>query len=82
MTLPLNCGVTVAAKVTDCPTFDGFREETKAVVVVALITTWLTAFDVLAAKFESPLYTALIESVPTGSCRRQRKSARSITRYF
>lgn len=37
------------------------------VVVVALFTTWLTAFDVLAAKFESPPYTALIVLVPAGS---------------
>ena len=60
MTVPTNCGVTLAVKVTDCPKFDGFSDEVRAVVVVALLTTWLTAFDVLAAKFESPLYTALI----------------------
>ena len=33
----------------------------------ALSTTCLTAFEVLPAKFESPLYTAVIELVPTGS---------------
>lgn len=30
---------------------------------VALVTTWLTAFDVLPAKFDSPLHTAVIVSV-------------------
>jgi predicted small secreted protein len=65
--VPLNCGATLAVKVTDCPTFDGFSDEVKAVVVVALLTTWLTAFDVLPGKFESPPYTALIASVPAGS---------------
>jgi hypothetical protein len=50
----VNCGVTLAVKVTDCPTFDGFREEGKVVVVVALFTTWLTVFDLLLTKFESP----------------------------
>ena len=67
MGVPLNCGATVAVKVTDCPEFDGFSDEAKAVVVVALLTTWLTAFDVLPGKFESPLYTALIAFVPTGN---------------
>jgi hypothetical protein len=67
LTVPLNCGVTFAVKVTDCPKFDGFCEEVKVVVVVALLTTWLTVFDVLPVKFESPPYTALIVSVPAGS---------------
>lgn len=65
VTVPLNCGDTVAVKVTDCPGFDGFRDDAKVIVVVALLTTWLTGFEVLAAKFESPAYTALIELVPT-----------------
>jgi hypothetical protein len=60
VTLPLNCGVTLAVKVTDCPEFDGFREEANAVVVVALLTTCFSTFDVLPKKFESPAYTALI----------------------
>jgi hypothetical protein len=49
LTVPVNCGVAFALKVTVCPKVDGFREEVKVVVVVALLTTWLTAFDVLAA---------------------------------
>ena len=67
VTVPLNSGATLAVKVTDCPSFDGFSDEAKVVVVVALPTTWLTAFDVLRAKVESPPYTALIGSVPTFS---------------
>jgi hypothetical protein len=39
VTVPPNCGVTVAVKVTDCPNFDGFSEEASAVVVAALFTT-------------------------------------------
>ena len=58
-----DCGVTLAVKVTDCPKFDGFSDEAKAVVVVALFTTWLTVFDLLGAKFKSPPYTALIAVV-------------------
>ncbi len=30
-----------------------------------MLTTWLTAVDVLPARFASPPYTALIELVPT-----------------
>jgi hypothetical protein len=59
VTVPLNCGATLAVKVTDCPKIDGLSEEAKVVVVVALVTTWLAVFDVLLAKFESPEYTAL-----------------------
>src|ERR1700722_16364364 len=59
--VPLNCGATRAVKVTDCPKLDGFREEAKVVVLVALPTTWLTAVDLLPRNFESPPYTALIE---------------------
>jgi len=31
-----------------------------------VLTTWLTAFDVLPVKFESPAYTAVIAFVPGG----------------
>src|SRR5208282_4927136 len=58
---------TVAVNFTDCPEPDGFSEDAKAVAVTALLTTWLTAFDLLPRNFESPPYTALIESVPAGS---------------
>lgn len=66
MTLPLNCGVTLAVKVTDCPKFDRFRDEAKVVVVVALLTTWFTTFEVLPMKLASPPYTALMGWVPAG----------------
>jgi hypothetical protein len=52
--VPLNSGVTVAVKVTDCPKVEGFSDETTDVVVLALLTVWDSAFDVLAEKFESP----------------------------
>jgi hypothetical protein len=52
--VPLNSAATVAVKVTDCPKFEGFSDETKAVVVVALLIAWDTAFDVLGERFGSP----------------------------
>jgi len=64
--VPLYWGATVAVKVTDRPKLDGFREEAKVVALVALLTAWLTAFDLLPRNFESPPYTALIEWVPIG----------------
>src|SRR5271169_1373470 len=67
MGVPLNCGVTLAVNVTDCPTFDGFSEETREVVVVALFTACFTIFDLLPPKFESPPYTAVIALVAAGS---------------
>lgn len=39
--------VTVAVKVTDCLKTDGLADEARAVAVVALFTTWVTAFEVL-----------------------------------
>lgn len=62
--VPLNCGATVAVKVTDSPKVDGFTDETRPVVVLAWFTTWLTAFEVLLVKDVSPLYTAVMECVP------------------
>jgi hypothetical protein len=66
VTVPTNWGFTLAVKVTDCPTLDGFKDEAKVVLVVALLTTWFTGFDVLPANIESPPYTAAIALVPTG----------------
>jgi hypothetical protein len=43
-----------AVKVTDCPKTEGFVEDVNAVVVLALLTTWLTAELVLVTKLESP----------------------------
>jgi hypothetical protein len=52
---------TVAVKVTDCPKTDGLTEDVRLVVVVALLTTWLTAPLVLVRKLPSPTYVAVIE---------------------
>jgi len=45
---------TVAVKVTDCAKTEGFTEDVNAVVVLALLTTWLTAVLVLVTKLELP----------------------------
>jgi hypothetical protein len=52
--VPLNCGTTVAEKVTDSPTVEGFTDETSMVVVVAWFTNWCSGGEVLPAKFVSP----------------------------
>jgi len=62
--VPLNSGVTVAVKVTDCPKVDGFSVEISEVVLLALPTNNFTALDVLEMKIASPLYTALIAYDP------------------
>jgi hypothetical protein len=46
--------VTVAVNVTLCPNVDGFREEARVVIVLALLTTWLTGELVLVRKLPSP----------------------------
>lgn len=45
---------TVAVKLTGWPKTDGFAEETIAVVVPAVFTTWLRVDDVLALKLLEP----------------------------
>ena len=42
-------------KVTDCPKLEGFAEEVSAMVVAALLITWLSAEDVLLSYVEPPL---------------------------
>ena len=65
MGVPPYCAwVTVAVKVTGCPGPDGFCDETKVVEVGAGPTTCATEFDVLLANVVSPVYSALIVSVP------------------
>ena len=56
VTLPVGVAppVTVAVNVTDCPTIEGFKLETKAVVVGVPFTTWITAGEVLAIWIVSP----------------------------
>jgi len=46
--------VTVAAKMTACPTADGLGDDVTVVDVPALFTTWLTAVLVLVLKFAFP----------------------------
>ena len=45
VTLPLAPAVTVAASVTAAPKLDGFGEETRATVEVAVLTTCDTAVE-------------------------------------
>jgi len=58
--------VTVAVKVTSCPTLDGFGAEPSTAVVMALFTVWVKVADVLLANRASPPYTATIFSEPAG----------------
>jgi len=46
--------LTAAVKVTDWPKTEGFAEDVKVVVVLALLTTWPTAELVLVTKLASP----------------------------
>jgi hypothetical protein len=59
--------LTVAVNVTGCPKLDGLTDEATTVAVAALFTVWLSTAEVLVAYISSPSYTALMESVPTGS---------------
>ena len=51
---PGEVAATVAVKVIDCPKTEGFVEDVNVVVVLALLTTWLTAELVLVTKLELP----------------------------
>ena len=57
---------TVAVKVTDSPNTEGVVEA-NVVVVLALLTTWLTAELVLVTKLESPEYSAVMLFEATAS---------------
>ena len=51
-----DAGVTVDVNVTDCPEFDGFAEEVRAVEVFVFATTpCVSEVEELVVKFESPL---------------------------
>src|SRR3954447_7334952 len=54
-------GLTVAVKVTDCPTTDGFCELVTPVVVLALLTVCVSVLEVEPVKLESPLYSTVTE---------------------
>ena len=51
---PGETGLIAAVKVTDCPKTEGFAEDVTAVVVLALLTTWLKAELVLVTMLEYP----------------------------
>ena len=53
--VPPNCPITVAVKVTDCPETEGFSDDLKVTVELALFTVSVTAAEVLPARSESPL---------------------------
>ena len=46
--------VTVAVNVTPCPNTDGLTEDATTVVVLACLTFWLRAEDVLPAQLAEP----------------------------
>ena len=56
--------LTVAVKVTACPTLVGLEEEVTAVLVAILFTTCFSTGEVLAVKFASPPYAAVMLKVP------------------
>ena len=68
VTVPVGIGppeeVTAAVKVTDWPNVDGFSDEVRAVVAVALFTVCDTVPEVLPVKLASPPYVAVTECVP------------------
>ena len=66
VTEPPYAGTTFAVNVTACANVAGFALEEMSVVVVAEFIVSVSAVDVLAAKFASPLYFAVRLSVPTG----------------
>ena len=52
--LPGLLSVNVAVKVTLWPQTDGLVEDTTAVVLLAFVTVWVMAVELLATKFVSP----------------------------
>jgi hypothetical protein len=53
--------VTVAVNVIDWPKTEGLADGVKAVLLLAGLTVWLIAVEVLVTKLASPPYTAVIE---------------------
>jgi len=64
---PGTTGLTVAVKVTDCPTTEGLADEVIVVLVEAWFTIWDNGDEVLVVKLVSALYVAVIECPPTAS---------------
>jgi hypothetical protein len=65
--VPVNWGVTEIVNVTDIPEVAGFSDEMIPVALVAFVTVWGTAADVLAAYLVSPLYVTVMDFIPTAS---------------
>lgn len=65
VTLPVGvpevAGAAVAVNVTSCPKFEGFSDDTTAVVVPSLFTVCIRIDDVLPMKLVSPPYVAVME---------------------
>src|SRR5262249_39983477 len=64
---PLLAALTDTTKGTGSPNLEGFGAAVSWVVVAALLTTWATADDVLAANDAVPPYDAVTWCVPTDS---------------
>jgi len=54
----------VAVNVTEVPKAEGFEDDDRVVVVLALFTVWVRADDMLLLQLESPPYAPVIEWEP------------------
>ena len=59
--------LTIAVKVTCCPSSLGFNEDLTTVVVADLLTVCVSTAEVLVRNAASPGYFALIESFPAAN---------------
>jgi len=59
--------LTVAVKTTDWPNADGFTNEVTVVELLARLTVWVMAVEVLPLKLLSPPYVTVIVWLPTES---------------
>src|SRR5260370_15311637 len=66
VTVPVAPAGSVAVNVTEWPGVGGFVEETKVMTGVVLATTWVSV-PVAELLFPSPLYVAVMGSLPAGS---------------
>jgi hypothetical protein len=66
VTVPVTPVGSVAVNVTDCPGVEGFVEETRVTTGVVLATTWVSV-AVAELLLASPLYVAVMGSLPAGS---------------
>jgi hypothetical protein len=66
VTVPVTAVGSVAVKVTDWPGVEGFNEETRVTAGVVLATTWVSV-AVAELLLVSPLYVAVMGSLPAGS---------------